>query len=246
MNNLFLKMASYWRYFLNIPPKDNELGVPDYQLPIGHAYLIKEDWHLKRPWGEFHQEQGGRREGQENFWISEGAIDIQPTSINIYTWSNNKPSYPVDWICGMLWSKIEFGYGYSECEVILDDNMGQWSAPLWMFKEEGGTTREIDVCEVYVKKNKINLNSAMHFYGDRKSHIARHHPLRNPIGRPVRFGVLREPNWASIYYDGHLVRRNKIDTPRQMPALIGVGMRGGVSGSQGGLMKVLSFKHWRL
>lgn len=247
MKNLFLQLGSWWRYFTNVPPKQLDYGTPSYQLPIGHDFLIKEDWHLDRPWGALHLEQNASVGGMENFYISEGCIELKPDLINIYTWKNNRTDMPVDWVCGCLWSKIEFGYGYSEVAVKMEGNIGMWNGALWMIKEHDGVSREIDVNESYVRENgKHSLCSAMHFYGDRKSHIAKHHPLREPFHRTVRFGVFREPNWASIMYDGHLVRREKIDTPPRMPAIIGTGMKTGVKNSKGGVMKVYSFKHWEL
>lgn len=239
-------MASWWRYIFNVPPKtlNIQLEAPSFQENFQNEELFNDYWHDNRKWGSLHDEAP---HNGENFATSPSALEFTKDGLLIHTidWSGFTE---VDFTVGCIWSRIKFGFGYSEVMCVLDDNYGQWNAPLWMFEESDGKTREIDVCEFYVDDRGMRANSAMHFYGDRKSHIARRHPLRNITGRNVRFGVMRLPNYVGIYYDGHLVREEKMDTQLKMPAIIGSGVRyhGLKRRAEEGVMLVKSFKFWKV
>ena len=246
MKNLYLKIANLLRWSLRVPAKPIKFKSIEYQTDFTNVNEVTGVWYMKRPWGEIHPDNSSG----ENFWIDRNECKITPhgavfgmTPSDKYDGTDGKRK--VNWACGMVWSKIKFGYGYSEVEVILSDNKGQWSAPLWMFEASAEKTREIDTCEFYIDDKGKRANSAMHFYGDRKSHIANSHKLRDITGRVVRFGVLREPGKASIYYDGHLVRVEKMDSHPEMEVQIGTGMKY-INGAQPGQMRVLSFKHGQL
>ena len=246
MKNIILNINNWWRYITHEPPQEIKFRTIEYQTSFTNYDEVSEHWNLKRPWGELHPDPNSG----ENFWISEDQCQITPLGAKIgmvksCKYDGSDGNRAVDWACGMLWSKLKFGYGYSEVEVELSDNMGQWTAPLWLFEADEEKTREIDVCEFYIDERGMRTNSAMHFYGDRKSHTGKHHRLNDVTWRTVKFGVLREPNRATIYYDGHPVRVEKIDTHKKMSALIGTGMKT-IPGAQPGEMRVLSFKHGQI
>lgn len=245
MKNLYLQVASWWRYIFNTPPKtlSIQLGEVCFQENFQNKELFHDFWHDNREWGSLHDDapQNG-----ENFATSPSALEFTKDGlfINTVDWSN---FIEVDFTVGCIWSKVKFPYGYYEVTCVLDDNYGQWNAPLWLFESSDGKTREIDVCEFYIDDKGARANSNAHFYGDNRSARAKSHKLRNITGRDVRFGVMRLPNYAEIYYDGHLVREMKIDTQPKMPVIIGSGVKyfGLSRRAEEGSMLVKSFKFWK-
>jgi len=187
-----------------------------YKLNTVYTYLDRfenlNDWNKGLWWGDFHP--------NETKYTHDDEVNITSRGVKFTT--SRRPTIhdgkEYRYSCGLIEHKQTFGHGYFEVKATCYGGKSLWNAPLWFVskgdgsKEEFTSVPEFDVCEVYTDADGSNMhgNSDVHYgktYEEELNAGPRTHTHKGMEGKPMRYGLLWEPNRLSVYYDGQLVRR---------------------------------------